>query len=108
METTLRQILHIEYGIPGADIKKLYGYANVNYEVSTKEGRYVLKQYHEKEDLIAILLAENKVLNLLSNQLSGGCCRINWEGLQKMYKQFDIPASSIPGRRITCRCGAYS
>ncbi|MEA3478738.1 MAG: aminotransferase class III-fold pyridoxal phosphate-dependent enzyme [Bacteroidota bacterium] len=72
METTLRQILNIEYGIPGADIKKLFGYANVNYEVRTKEGRYVLKQYHEKEDLIAILLAENKVLNLLSNQLPGG------------------------------------
>ncbi|MFP4844216.1 aminotransferase class III-fold pyridoxal phosphate-dependent enzyme [Winogradskyella sp. PE311] len=49
------------------ELKKLNGYDNVNYLLKTDKTKYIFKTYTFSEDLMALIEAENEVLNALKN-----------------------------------------
>jgi len=71
MDILLKHILKNEYGLINVDISTLYGYANVNYDIQSGDGRFILKQYRDEPGLKNLITSENKVLKLLSNKILG-------------------------------------
>lgn len=57
-----------EYQLQAVNIKKLEGYASINYGIETDSGKYVLKHYRNTQEF-DIISAEDKVLETLSGQL---------------------------------------
>jgi ethanolamine-phosphate phospho-lyase len=49
------------------DLKKLNGYENVNYLLKTDSGKFIFKTYVYSKDMLALIEAENTVLNALEN-----------------------------------------
>jgi len=68
---TISHILRKNYAIDQAGIIELWGYDNKNYQVTTEDGSFVLKQYSEEPNLSKLLDAENEILNKLSEDLPG-------------------------------------
>lgn len=62
METFLKE----HYNLQAVEIKPLEGYDSENYRVKTAERNYVLKIYKNEVHLKELLLAENRLLKLLS------------------------------------------
>jgi len=67
----IKELLHSEFSIKNAIISKLYGYDNINYEVRADNKRYVFKQYNEEPGFRELLIAESKILEILSTQIPG-------------------------------------
>jgi len=65
------EILENEFGIVDAEVKVLYGYDNINYDVRAADGHFILKQYRDEPGLKEMITSENKVLRLLSNKFPG-------------------------------------
>ena len=55
-------ILHKHYGFDNVQVKRLNGYENENYLVSSKGERYVLKTYLHSDALFEIVKAERDIL----------------------------------------------
>lgn len=51
-------------------LKKLNGYDNVNYLLTTTTDKYIFKTYAFSEDMLALIEAENSVLQALNNDAS--------------------------------------
>ncbi|WP_350285747.1 aminotransferase class III-fold pyridoxal phosphate-dependent enzyme [uncultured Croceitalea sp.] len=64
----LKEILETHFGLANTEIKKLAGYENVNYKVTTTGGSYILKTYRFDSQLFDILHAENEVLLVLADE----------------------------------------
>ena len=64
-------LLKKEFGFTQVTCTKLDGYDNLNYLVTTENGKYVFKTYTYSEDLWEIVLAENDVLATLEANLDG-------------------------------------
>jgi len=56
-----RQI-HKHFAITPVNIKKLNGYDNINYLITTEEDKYILKSYKPDPGTMILLEAENMVL----------------------------------------------
>ncbi len=52
------------------DLKKLNGYDNVNYLLKTDTGKYIFKTYVFSKDILALIEAENSVLQTLKKDQS--------------------------------------
>ncbi len=65
------EILESEFGIAEAEVKVLYGYDNVNYDIRAGDGHFILKQYKDEPGLKELITSENNVLRLLSNRFPG-------------------------------------
>ncbi|WP_241478949.1 phosphotransferase [Psychroserpens jangbogonensis] len=50
------------------ELKKLNGYENINYLLKTDNGKFIFKTYKYSEDMMALIEAENSVLNALENE----------------------------------------
>ncbi|TAI47610.1 aminotransferase class III-fold pyridoxal phosphate-dependent enzyme [Flagellimonas allohymeniacidonis] len=57
-----------EFGIKILDEKRLDGYDNSNYRISTAESNFIYKTYNYSESLRDIVLAENEVLLYLQDE----------------------------------------
>jgi len=68
---TVTEILKNDFKIDHTGISELWGYANKNYKVTTREGNFVLKQYSEEPNLNRLLEAENEILEMLSADFPG-------------------------------------
>lgn len=66
MKTQISKLLYRHYGLQTNRVKRLKGYSNENYWVSTNSGRYILKLYDPKPKLHQIIIAENQALEKLS------------------------------------------
>ncbi|WP_339614262.1 aminotransferase class III-fold pyridoxal phosphate-dependent enzyme [uncultured Winogradskyella sp.] len=49
------------------DLKKLNGYENINYLLKTDSAKFIFKTYEYSEAMLALIEAENTVLNALEN-----------------------------------------
>lgn len=61
----MHTILEREFGWNVVEYKKLNGYDNANYLVSTKNNQYIFKTYRYSEDLLDLVHAENETLLFL-------------------------------------------
>ena len=59
------EILVNEYGLEPIEVKPLVGYANKNYLIVTKSGRYIFKTYLNESETLELLEAENETLTFL-------------------------------------------
>ncbi|MEH6537098.1 MAG: aminotransferase class III-fold pyridoxal phosphate-dependent enzyme [Psychroserpens sp.] len=50
------------------ELKKLNGYENINYLLKTDSAKFIFKTYKYSEDMMALIEAENSVLNALENE----------------------------------------
>ncbi len=62
----IKQILKDFFQIEPIQIKALNAYANTNYLVETKSNKYILKEYIFEQELFDFLLAESRILQILS------------------------------------------
>ncbi len=65
IERTIADIIASHYGWQGCQIKKLNGYANVNYLVQYQDRKFIFKTYRWQQGLQDILEAENQTLQHL-------------------------------------------
>ncbi len=63
----MKDILRKYYGIEAIEIKKLVGYDNGNYQIKTREGKYIFKTYKKESDLFDLVKAESDLLAHLSD-----------------------------------------
>ena len=61
----MKEILLKHFGIDATEIKKLAGYENVNYRVTTNKSRFIFKTYTFDENLFDLVQAESEVLEHL-------------------------------------------
>ncbi len=61
----MNKLLQSEFGLTEIDVKRLNGYDNVNYLVSSTTGKYIFKTYHFSNALFEMVKAENEVLFFL-------------------------------------------
>ena len=61
----MKELLKSKYGIEDARLTKMEGYDSTNYRVETGKSVFVLKKYGYSEEDLALLNAENKVLESL-------------------------------------------
>ena len=52
------------------DLKKLNGYENINYLLKTDSAKFIFKTYVYSEAMMALIEAENNVLQTLKNDQS--------------------------------------
>ncbi len=52
------------------DLKKLNGYENINYLLKTDSAKFIFKTYVYSEVMMALIEAENNVLQTLKNDQS--------------------------------------
>jgi len=67
----ISKLLNEHYKIAHKKIKKLDGYANINYLIETANGKYILKEYIFELELYDLLMAESTLLKRLSKQMPG-------------------------------------
>lgn len=63
----MNDLLLEHYGIDAREIKKLNGYDNCNYLISSDRGRYIFKPYAYEDELKDILAAEGEKYHLNSS-----------------------------------------
>ena len=59
----VRHILKRFYNLENCIISKLEGYDSTNYKIVSRKEIYVLKQNSFSKETLALLIAENRVLN---------------------------------------------
>ena len=64
----MKKLLIQHFDFNEAEIKKLDGYANLNYRVKTENGNYVFKTYRNDKQMLELVKAENETLLFLQNQ----------------------------------------
>ena len=62
----IQAVLEKFYNITNADFTALEGYDSVNYKIKCQKGTFVLKQNSYSEETFALLIAENSILEQLS------------------------------------------
>ena len=63
----MKKLLQTEFALNPIDIKKLWGYDNLNYLIKTNDGQYVFKTYIKNTETLALVEAENEALLFLHN-----------------------------------------
>ncbi len=63
----MHELLKIEFGFHQCDIKRIDGYDNANYIITNESSQSIFKTYPHDNELLAILKAENEVLQSLSS-----------------------------------------
>ena len=58
-------LLQIEFGFQNIEIKKLDGYDNENYLITTDSNKYIFKTYKYNDDILELVKAENETLLFL-------------------------------------------
>ncbi|HNP19228.1 MAG TPA: aminotransferase class III-fold pyridoxal phosphate-dependent enzyme [Fulvivirga sp.] len=58
----MKKLIQEQFGISALEIKKLEGYDNANYLITSDPSKYIFKTYKQNEELLAILEAENEAL----------------------------------------------
>ncbi|WP_350291865.1 aminotransferase class III-fold pyridoxal phosphate-dependent enzyme [uncultured Croceitalea sp.] len=98
MENSLEKILINEFGLAKPTIKKINGYENANYQIKTERGSYIFKTYKYEENLLAIIEAENQILQDLAKS------RQNLYPNPISFKNGDsIKLLELDGRLSICR-----
>lgn len=63
----MNDFLQQEFGLLVTDCKKLNGYDNINYLITTNKGKFIYKTYRYNDDLLDIVTAENAILLALKD-----------------------------------------
>jgi Ser/Thr protein kinase RdoA (MazF antagonist) len=63
----MKKLLQIQFALNPIEIRKLWGYDNLNYLIKTIDGQYVFKTYIKNTETLALVEAENKALLFLHN-----------------------------------------
>ena len=63
----MNTLLQKQFGFDYIEIKELNGYDNVNYLITTGNGKYIFKTYLKNAESLALVEAENKTLLFLQN-----------------------------------------
>ena len=61
----MNTLLLSEFGLKNVEVKKLNGYDNVNYLITTSKKKYIFKTYSFNEEVFEIVKAENETLLFL-------------------------------------------
>lgn len=93
----MKDLLKNEFGIDVANIKKLNGYENFNYLISTEKENFIFKTYTPNDDLIDLIEAENDALLFLNNQSKRTPTPIPF--LDGKY----VKPLIVNGQELTCR-----
>ena len=67
----MEKFIENAYGITTDNLKKLNGYENINYQIASKEKKFIFKTYNYSDALRDIVAAENEVLLSLEEELKG-------------------------------------
>jgi hypothetical protein len=71
MVQNIKEIVLTNFRVQPKKIKKLDGYANINYLIETDKAKYILKEYIFDIELYELLLAESAMLERLNHHLNG-------------------------------------
>ena len=66
----MNRVLQKQFGFNNIEIKKLNGYDNANYLITTENGKYIFKTYLKNAELLALIEAENKALLFLQKSMN--------------------------------------
>ena len=61
----MKKLLQTEFALNPIEIKKLWGYDNLNYLIKTNDGQYIFKTYIKNTETFTLVEAENEALLFL-------------------------------------------
>ena len=94
----MKKLIQSEFGIVDFDVKKLNGYENVNYLISTATDKYIFKTYNYSEDIYDTVVAENEILFFLQESVQN-----NYPTPIQFSDGSFIKTLTIEGEKQVCR-----
>jgi len=98
----MKEVILKHFGIKAKQIKKLAGYENANYLITTDEASFIFKTYEFLDDLYDTVCAESDLLNHLAKKDSS-----KYPQPQKTITGSYVEAVKVDGKKLIIRLLSY-